>query len=336
MKVVQSQTYDILIGEDSLQNINLSKYSAAAILVDENTKMHCLDIFLSKTQVDSPLIIEILSGETNKNISTCQFIWEKLITAQFDRNSIIINLGGGVIGDMGGFAASCYKRGIDYIQVPTTLLAMVDASVGGKLGVDFMGLKNQIGLFKEPKGVYIFPEFLKSLEERQLLSGYAEVIKHALISDLDSWNFLSNTTLDQLNWESVIGDSVTLKNKIVSADPQEKGWRKTLNFGHSLGHAIESYYLSKDIDILHGEAIAIGMHLECLISTISSNEKKSITHFLNQTFRTIDLPHFDELLPYLENDKKNEEGKLLFSLLSRIGECQYNCEVSIETLRDIF
>ncbi|MDC3104011.1 3-dehydroquinate synthase, partial [Flavobacteriales bacterium] len=152
MKVVHSSTYDIKIGKCSLQNIHHSRYSAIAILVDEHTKTNCLDIFLKESQISPKLIIEIHSGEKNKNIFSCEQIWQQLTTAKFDRKSLLINLGGGVVGDMGGFAASCYKRGIDFIQVPTTLLAMVDASVGGKLAIDLENFKNQIGLFKSPKG----------------------------------------------------------------------------------------------------------------------------------------------------------------------------------------
>ena len=269
MKVVHSSTYDIIIGEDSLQTIQYSSYSAIAILVDEHTKMNCLDIFLKECLINPKLIIEIHSGEEHKNLSTCEHIWQKLTTAQIDRNSLLINLGGGVIGDLGGFAASCYKRGIDFIQVPTTLLAMVDASVGGKLAIDLENFKNQIGLFKSPKGVYIFPKFLQTLNQRQIVSGYAEIVKHALIADKDYWQLLMETSIEKINWEETIYHSITLKNNIVESDPFEENKRKILNFGHTLGHAIESYYLKKEKDILHGEAVALGMYLEAELSPLN-------------------------------------------------------------------
>lgn len=336
MKIVHSQTYDVLIGEDCLQNIKLTQYSAVAILVDENTKKYCLDIFLSHTQIDNPLIIEIPSGEINKSISSCQLIWKKLTEAQFDRKSIIINLGGGVIGDMGGFAASCYKRGIDFIQVPTTLLAMVDASVGGKLGIDLENLKNQIGLFKSPKGVFIYPPFLKTLSQRQVLSGFAEILKHALIADKSYWQSIRNSSLKNMNWEDTIHHSITLKNNIVQEDPFEENKRKILNFGHTLGHAIESYYLEKNIDVLHGEAIALGMYLECELSPININERNEIQDYLKSIFDLIKCPSLESLIPYLKNDKKNESNNINFSLLSEIGSCNFNSELNITDIKAIF
>ena len=216
MKIIQSDNYDVCIGEKSLGYFNFSDYSTLAILVDENTKKHCLPLLLTQLPLlSNSLIIEIQSGEENKNISTCSLIWEELSKHNFDRNSLLINLGGGVIGDMGGFAASTYKRGIDFIQIPTTLLAMADASVGGKLGVDFSGLKNQIGLFKNPKSVLIYPKFLKTLAENQLNSGFAEIVKHALIADVNLWNQLKETSFPDVDWEDIIEKSVQLKNKII-------------------------------------------------------------------------------------------------------------------------
>ena len=182
MKEVKANDYSIFIGKESLQAYDFNSYNQLAILVDENTRKDCLPIFLKATNIDA-IIVEISSGEEHKNLEKCQLIWNALSSNNFDRNSLLINLGGGVIGDMGGFAASTYKRGIDFIQIPTSLLAMVDASVGGKLGVDFAYLKNQIGVFNNPKAVLINTVFLNSLPKNQLLSGFAEVVKHALIAD---------------------------------------------------------------------------------------------------------------------------------------------------------
>jgi 3-dehydroquinate synthase len=336
MRIVQSQTYSIHIGGTALDKIDVSTYSKVAILVDENTERYCLDIFLKKTNISYHVLIRITSGEKNKNISTCQHIWEELTKHSFDRKSLFINLGGGVIGDMGGFAASCYKRGIDFIQVPTTLLAMVDASIGGKLGIDFSNLKNQIGLFKNPKGVYIFPSFLKTLDKTQLYSGYAEVVKHALIYDTEMWGNLISTSIEELNWEEIIERSIGIKNEIVSSDTKDNGLRKILNFGHNIGHAIEGYCLSIDKEVLHGQAIATGMLLESKLSNLSDEEKDEINSFLQSTFEIINLPHFEELLPFLENDKKNENNVFKFSLLSKIGKCNFDCTVDIPKIKALF
>ena len=336
MKVVHSSTYDIIIGKGSLQTVEHSTYSAIAILVDEHTKAHCLDIFLEESQINPRLIIEIHSGEEHKNISCCEHIWQQMTNAQFDRKSLLVNLGGGVIGDMGGFAASCYKRGIDFIQVPTTLLAMVDASVGGKLAIDLENFKNQIGLFKSPKGVYIFPNFLRTLSQRQILSGYAEIVKHALIADKDYWQLLMETSIEKINWEKTIHHSIILKNDIVQSDPFEENKRKILNFGHTLGHAIESYYLKKEKDILHGEAIALGMFIETQLSPLNIVRKKEIQDYLKSNFNLVDCPSLEQLLPFLKNDKKNEHDNIYFSLLDDIGYCSYNNEISIEKIKAIF
>ena len=252
MKEIKAIDYSIWIGENSLSKFGISTYSKVAILVDENTKRDCLH---KLPKIENAIIIEIKSGEEYKNISTCNFIWEQLTINNFDRNSLLINLGGGVIGDMGGFCAATYKRGLDFIHIPTTLLAMVDASVGGKLGIDFKGFKNQIGLFNNPKAVLISPEFLETLAESELKSGFSEVVKHALISDNSLWVKLKNTPFTDFDWGDIIDTNVQIKNKIVLADPFEKGERKKLNFGHTFGHAIESYYLEKGTPISHGEAV---------------------------------------------------------------------------------
>ena len=318
MKEIISDNYSILIGENSLSKLATSSYSKVAILVDENTKKDCLN---KLSKFDNSIIIEIKSGEENKNINTCNFIWEQLTKNNFDRNSLLINLGGGVIGDMGGFCASTYKRGISFIQIPTTLLAMVDACVGGKLGIDFNGLKNQVGLFNNPKTVLINPDFLTTLPRNQLLSGFAEVVKHALISDNNFWKQLTSTPFDSLDWEEIILTSIQIKNKIVLADPLEIGDRKKLNFGHTFGHAIESYYLEEGTPILHGEAVFMGILLETEISSLSVTAKNEIKNFILSNFALPHLPTNSEIKKYLINDKKNKIGKINFSLLKEIGNC---------------
>jgi len=321
VKEIKSDNYSVWIGENSLSKLDVSGYSKIGILVDENTKEFCLPLL---SDLKKSVIIEIISGEENKNIDTCNLIWKELTKNCFDRDSLLINLGGGVIGDMGGFCASTYKRGIDFIQIPTSLLAMVDASVGGKLGVDFNGLKNQVGLFSNPKSVIINPKFLETLAENELRSGFAEVVKHALIVDKSLWDHLKNNPFQDLDWEEIIETSVQIKNKIVISDPKEKGERKKLNFGHTFGHAIESYYLQKGTPILHGEAIFMGIILESEISDLTQSEKNEIKNYILSNFRLPYTPPKSDLLNFLRNDKKNKEEKINFSLLNIIGDCTIN------------
>jgi len=329
VKEIKAINYSIWIGENSLSKFDISTYSKVAILVDENTKRDCLH---KLPKIENALIIEIKSGEEYKNISTCNFIWEQLTINNFDRNSLLINLGGGVIGDMGGFCAATYKRGLDFIHIPTTLLAMVDASVGGKLGIDFKGFKNQIGLFNNPKAVLISPEFLETLAESELKSGFSEVVKHALISDNSLWVKLKNTPFTDFDWGDIIDTNVQIKNKIVLADPFEKGERKKLNFGHTFGHAIESYYLEKGTPISHGEAVFMGMILETEISDLPETEKNEIKNYILSNFALPYTPKKSNLHKFLINDKKNQDGKINFTLLNRIGNCSFDNLFSLDEL----
>ena len=329
MKEIKAIDYSIWIGKNSFSKLDISNYSQVAILVDENTKRDCLS---KLPQIENTLIIEIKSGEEYKNISTCSFIWEQLTINNFDRNALLINLGGGVIGDIGGFCAATYKRGLEFIHIPTTLLAMVDASVGGKLGIDFKGFKNQIGLFNNPKAVLISSEFLETLAESELKSGFAEVVKHALISDNSLWLKLKNTPFTDLDWEDIIDTSVQIKNKIVLADPFEKEERKKLNFGHTFGHAIESYYLEKGTPISHGEAVFMGMILETKMSDLSETDKNEIKNYVLSNFALPYTPKKSSLHKFLINDKKNQNGKINFTLLNGIGNCSFDNLFSLDEL----
>ena len=329
MKEIKAINYSIWIGENSLSKLDISTYSKVAILVDENTKRDCL---FKLPQIENALIIEIKSGEEYKNISTCNLIWEQLTVNNFDRNALLINLGGGVIGDIGGFCAATYKRGLEFIHIPTTLLSMVDASVGGKVGIDFKGFKNQIGIFNNPNAVLIYPKFLETLDENELKSGFAEVVKHALILDDSLWLKLKNTPFTDLDWEDIIDASVQIKNKIVLADPFEKGERKKLNFGHTFGHAIESYYLEKRTPISHGEAVFMGMILETKISDLSETEKNEIKNYVLSNFSLPYTPKKSHLHKFLLNDKKNQNEKINFTLLSGIGNCSIDNLFSINEL----
>ena len=238
------------------------------ILCDTNTKKYCLPLveetFAGRVKLD---VIEIGIGEVNKNIETVCDVWKSLLDLGLDRNSVIINLGGGVVTDLGGFAASTFNRGIDFINVPTTLLSQVDASVGAKTGIDFEGSKNQIGTFTNPKAVFIYEEFLNTLPPKEKLSGFAEVIKHALICDKVYWQQISSNGLyDNQNLATLIERSITIKQQIVQQDPLEQNIRKLLNFGHTIGHALESFSLQNDdTPLLHGECVAVGMICEAYI-----------------------------------------------------------------------
>lgn len=304
-----------------------------AVLVDENTKEHCL----SKLEYPSLQLIEIQSGEINKTLDTCSFIWKKLTDFGFSRKSLLINLGGGVIGDMGGFCAATFKRGISFINIPTTLLSQVDASSGGKLGIDFHSYKNHIGIFQTPNAVLIDQNFLATLPPRELKSGFAEVIKHALIFDKKHWEDLQNTSFDAINWSEIIRRSVEIKHEIVSQDPTEKGLRKILNFGHTIGHALESHYLETNEPLLHGEAVALGMILEAHLSLqngkIESDEFSAIKNYLHHHFELPKkIPQLSEWGYRMSQDKKNTNGKISFSLLNKIGSCEYDVHTAQENI----
>lgn len=312
-------------------------YSTVFVLVDENTEKHCLPFLQPAFSIHH--IIAISSGEKNKNLKSSERIWDVLSDKMADRKALLINLGGGVICDMGGFAASCYKRGIDFINIPTTLLAMADASVGGKTGIDFQGFKNQIGLFSEAKEVLVCDEFLKTLDDRQLRSGLAEVVKHYLIADGLSFLDFSRSIGISPDLES-IKKAVTIKSKIVAEDPHEINVRKKLNFGHTIGHALESYSLTTADPLLHGEAVAYGMAIETYIAAFKSliDEEKAgfICHTLRSVFDLKLLPAdiTDKILALVMQDKKNENGKVKMSLIDEIGSCKIDIEVSADEIRD--
>ncbi|OEJ99615.1 3-dehydroquinate synthase [Roseivirga misakiensis] len=313
-------------------------YTKVSVLVDENTHNHCYPII--KDFLPDHLVIEIASGESNKNLNTCQLIWEKLTANAFDRKSLLVNLGGGVIGDMGGFCAVTYKRGIDFINIPTTLLAAVDANVGGKLGIDFQGLKNHLGFFQDPKAVFIDPIFLETLSKKELRSGFAEVIKHGLIVDKDYFQQVSNKGLDQENWNAVIAHSVEIKNEVVKADPKEAGLRKILNFGHTIGHAIESFYLDGENHLLHGEAIAIGMICEAHVSkkllSLEVDTLGAISSYILKIYPDLNIQKrdFTSIISLMYQDKKNVNNLLNHSLLYEIGRATYDVAVDEKDVMD--
>jgi len=331
MDTLQSINYPIFF-ENSLDElkkfVEQGNYSKYFVLTDENTGKYCLPLVQAKFGPDAQFdIIEINAGEESKDIDFCIGVWKMLIDFGADRQSLLINLGGGVISDLGGFAASTFKRGIDFVHVPTTLLSQVDASVGGKTGIDIDSIKNIIGTFTQPKAVFVEYSFIETLPPRQILSGLAEMLKHGLIADATYWEMLKNSDLRTPS-EYLIYLSIAIKNRVVIEDPHEKGIRKALNFGHTIGHAVETYSLINDEDSLsHGEAIAIGMICEAYLSFkkigLSQAALAEITEVLSNLYPRYALKdsNNDTLYNLMLKDKKNQNGKINCTLLKAIGEC---------------
>jgi len=311
------------------------KYSKVAVLMDEHTFRDCYPFIEADLPVHENFIVA--AGEEHKSLETCVSVWQKLTDHAFDRYSLLLILGGGVLGDLGGFCASTYKRGIDFVIMPTTLLAQVDASVGGKLGVDFHHYKNHIGLFREPTGTLIASDFLRTLPERELRSGFAEVIKHCLISDKAMWSKVCSKPLEGQLWNELILHSVGFKYSIITQDPKENGLRKILNFGHTIGHALESYFLVLGNRIFHGEAIAAGMVSEAFIAhrknLIQPDELDQITTYLTRIFGKVNAPPYHHLMPFISQDKKNRGGKIKMALLEGIGKAVWDVEVSEDEVK---
>ncbi|MDI9309718.1 MAG: 3-dehydroquinate synthase [Limnohabitans sp.] len=316
------------------------------IIVDENTNENCLPYFLPQLETDIPFeIIELEAGEENKTIETCVSVWEALTELGADRKSLVINIGGGVITDMGGFIASTFKRGLAFINIPTTLLSMVDASVGGKNGVDLGGLKNQIGTITQPDMVLIDTSYLQTLSQREMRSGLAEMLKHGLIADRGHWEKFKD--LSEINFDEfdgLIEESVAIKAKIVTEDPKENGIRKALNFGHTLGHAIETYFLEEPSKerLLHGEAIACGMILESYLSfkkqILTFEEYLEIKNQIQHIYEPISFNQneINEIINLLIHDKKNEFGVVQFSLIDKIGHCVINQTIDNPIILEAF
>jgi len=344
MTTIQSDNYPIYF-ENSIAElvkfIRKGNYSRFFILTDEHTSVHCLPALTDQlNDSDNYDLIEINAGEESKDIDFCIGIWKMLIDFAADRQSLIVNLGGGVISDMGGFVASTFKRGIDFVHVPTTLLSQVDASVGGKTGIDINSIKNIIGTFTQPKAVFIAYDFLKTLPARQILSGLAEMLKHGLIADAAYWNELKNSDL-RLPAVELIYRSVEIKNKVVLADPTEKGLRKCLNFGHTIGHAVETNSLLNDKrPLTHGEAIAIGMICEAYLAHkkagLTEGEFAEIVEVISRLYPKYDLAkaNYADLCTIMLKDKKNQNGKINCTLLTGIGQCSLDHICTEEELRE--
>ncbi|MCB9307806.1 MAG: 3-dehydroquinate synthase [Lewinellaceae bacterium] len=303
-------------------------HAQIAVLADEHTLQYCLPVFEEKTGLRlGENAIVIPAGEQHKSLSMCTFVWNAMLEAGLDRKALLINLGGGVIGDMGGFCAATWKRGIDFVQVPTTLLGMTDAAIGGKLGIDFQGVKNTIGVFCEPAGVFVDPVFLDTLPERELRSGFAEVIKHALIGDPALWKAINAKNFklgkrpnaqDGLSYMDLLRASIEVKARVVKEDPYEKGLRALLNFGHTVGHTLESYFLETTEPLTHGEAVAIGIICETCIGAGKKHLDKVAELILKHfPHRPIPMHAADVLLELMRHDKKNASGKVRMAIPGR-------------------
>lgn len=322
------------------QYITEQNPSQIFILVDENTHENCIPVLLANLETEIPFeIIEIEAGEDAKTIATATQLWEILAEYKADRKSLLLNLGGGVITDMGGFVASTYKRGIKFLNIPTTLLAMCDASIGGKTGIDHQYLKNIVGTFANAEHILVYPPFLETLEFVELRSGFAEMLKHGLIACENHWNDL--IALEEITSENVaphIENSMMIKENVVVKDFKEENIRKILNFGHTIGHAVESLFLKTGNIIPHGEAVALGMiaetHLAFLENLISEEIANTVIENIRKFYPYISIKDFtnDDIINLMINDKKNNHGKINFSLIEGIGKCNYDYKVSADNI----
>jgi 3-dehydroquinate synthase len=316
--------------------IKANNYTSHFIICDSNTLKLCLgELILSCPVLKEAEIIELEPGEASKELDIVNNIWQTLTEFGADKKSLVINLGGGVVSDIGGFAASTFKRGINFVNVPTTLLSMADASVGGKTGINFSGIKNHIGTITQPKAVFVNTGFLKTLPYGHLVNGFAEILKIALIKDQVFFNHITNLTIDNsFNDIKIIKRSIELKSAIVKKDPEEKGLRKILNFGHTVGHAVESLFMETQKPLFHGEAVAVGMAIEsylCLLLkriTKTQFDKIIFSLKLNFEFPIIGKKELSEFYRFFKQDKKHTNDRYLLALLKGIGNCDYDVKIS--------
>ena len=332
--------------QSELQNFLQSvKYDKLFVLTDSNTLELCLPMLKEVPQLQGAPVITVEAGDTNKNIEQVTAIWMRLCNEGASRNSLLLNVGGGMITDMGGFVAATFKRGIHSVNVPTTLMASVDAAVGGKTGINFNGLKNEIGSFYPPLCVLIDSSFLKTLDRDNLLSGYAEMVKHALISNMETYHAILSFDLDRVDYKllnQMVAQSVAVKERIVEEDPKEMGIRKALNLGHTVGHAYESLSFRKGRPILHGHAVAAGLVSELYLSYkkcgFPMEILSQVVYYLKKYYPPFffNCDDYEALYELMTHDKKNEGGIINFTLLSQVGEVQINQSVTKEKVLESF
>ncbi len=345
-KIIKAKDYSIEFGpllDSNFQNLLTQNYlnSKIIILVDENTHEYCLEYLITNyPELADAEVMLLPEGEENKVMEVCFQVWEALSEYKVSRKDLIINLGGGVVTDMGGFIASIYKRGIDFINIPTSLLAMVDASIGGKTGIDLGSYKNQLGVFSNPKAIFIDESFLQTLPKEEIQNGFAEMLKHGLIKDKNHWEKLVSLSKDKINLD-LIYDSVSLKNEIVLADPNEKNERKKLNFGHTFGHAIEGFFLETEQQLKHGHAVALGILCETYLSYLKGKIDIAIYNYIHEIieseFNLISIQEgdYDAIISLMQQDKKNQENKILCVLLTEIGKCEFDQEINREEIIEV-
>ena len=332
--------------EDIEGAVKRQSYDRLFVLTDTTTLRLCWPLVSSLPCLEGAQMITIGDTDDNKTLASLTQVWTALQQGGATRHSLMVNLGGGMVTDLGGFAASTFKRGITYINIPTTLLSQVDASVGGKTGINFGGLKNEIGVFNCAASVILSSEFLRSLDHKNLLSGYAEMLKHGLISDTESWAELlrfdfenSKLRIDYDLLGALVAKSVAVKERIVEEDPTEKGLRKALNLGHTAGHALESLAMEQGRTVLHGYAVAWGLICELYLSAVKcgfpKDKLRQTVQFIRQNYGDfgIDCKQYERLYEFMTHDKKNEGGIINFTLLGDIGDIRINQQASKD---DIF
>ena len=332
------------LNKDLNSAIQACPYDKLFILTDECTNKLCLPIISGFHYLKDAHIITIGAGDIHKNLETLASVWKELGDQGATRHSLMINLGGGMVTDLGGFAASTFKRGIKYINIPTTLLSMVDASVGGKTGINFNGLKNEIGVFSPAECVLIDTQFLKSLDMQNLLSGYAEMLKHGIISTTEHWAELLNFDMNHIDYKALqdlVAKSVQIKENIVEQDPFEKGIRKALNVGHTAGHAFESLALETNRPVLHGYAVAWGIVCELYSSFnkvgFPKDKLRQTIQFIKEHYGILafDCKQYDRLYEFMTHDKKNSAGIINFTLMGEIGDIRINQSATKEEIFDM-
>lgn len=338
----------ILCGEltDNLTNaVQECPHDKVFILTDEHTHRLCLPLIQEIPVLREANEIQIGAEDVHKNLDTLAHVWQTLSNQGASRHSLLINLGGGMVTDLGGFAASTFKRGISYLNIPTTLLAMVDASVGGKTGINFNGLKNEVGVFSPAASVLIETEFLRTLDAHNFFSGYAEMLKHGLISTPAHLNELLAFDTEDINFgqlKTLVGQSVQIKEDIVRQDPQEHGIRKALNLGHTVGHAFESLALAENRPVLHGYAVAWGLVCELYLSYLKTgfpaDRLRQVIHFVKENYGSFafDCKQYETLYQLMKHDKKNKGGIINFTLLNEVGDISLNQTADQKSLYEMF
>ena len=332
------------IEKDLAQLLKKLNYDGLFLLTDDNTHKFCLPLIQSLPEIQTAKQFSIPAGEENKHIESLSKVWKFLSDNGANRKSLLINLGGGMLTDLGGFAAATFKRGIQFVNIPTTLLGAVDAAVGGKTGINFNGLKNEIGAFAPAAAVLIDSNFFKTLDTTQLLSGYAEMLKHSLLNSEKQLNEILGFDFDNVNYEllnNLLFESVLIKERIVGEDPTEQGIRKALNLGHTFGHAFESFALEAKRPIQHGYAVAWGLVCELYLSFIQWKFDKNIllklARFVKDNYGvfSIDCKNYQRIYELMQHDKKNETDAINFTLLRFVGDVQINQTANRKEIEEV-